>query len=268
MKRPPNCVVQVALGERLRRVPPSVFAWVCFALTLLAANSGPPVSAAPADVPVTAATPGQVRPPLSTAPQFRLGNAAKPFGWSTVIGDFNRDGQPDVAVADHVAHPTSGYRYRLEFSISGRAPQNVTFESVYEAVTIRVADVDHDDDLDVVVSDPLSGESVGVWLNDGKGRFSAGEIRQIPAATRPIQILNTADPSRGPEAFVVQPRRVDDGVPTLIHRVSFGSNSRVTISCTAPGIWSPFLCAGISPRAPPSASADVSSQRSVGFCTR
>src|SRR5262245_59597163 len=38
---------------------------------------------------------------LTEHPLFLLGDAAAPFGWSTIIGDFNTDGRPDVAVADH-----------------------------------------------------------------------------------------------------------------------------------------------------------------------
>src|SRR6476646_2691700 len=35
-----------------------------------------------------------------TGPAFRLGDAARPFGWSTVVSDFNHDGIPDLAIAD------------------------------------------------------------------------------------------------------------------------------------------------------------------------
>src|SRR5262245_66637483 len=34
-----------------------------------------------------------------SAPAFRLGTAARPFGWSTAVADVNHDGQADVVVA-------------------------------------------------------------------------------------------------------------------------------------------------------------------------
>ena len=80
-------------------------------------------------------------PLASDAATFRLGNAARPFGWSTVIGDFNTDGKPDVAVADHVAHRASGYQYRIDFSVSGEALDGLTFESEHDALTITAADI-------------------------------------------------------------------------------------------------------------------------------
>ncbi|PYR88202.1 MAG: hypothetical protein DMF84_28815 [Acidobacteria bacterium] len=61
-------------------------------------------------------------PPASGTPTFRLGNAGRPFGSSTVIGDFDTDGNPDVAVADHLGQLPSGYEYRIDFSVSGQAP--------------------------------------------------------------------------------------------------------------------------------------------------
>src|SRR4051812_8081475 len=56
--------------------------------------------------------------PVATA-SFRLGTAAKPFGWSTVIGDFNADGRPDVAVADRIGQRNGQYTYKIGFSVSG-----------------------------------------------------------------------------------------------------------------------------------------------------
>jgi hypothetical protein len=118
---------------------------------------------------------------LIEGPLFRLGDAAAPFGWSTIIGDFDTDGRPDVAVADHAGRSTGRYEYRLEFRVSGQRWRHVTFVSVHDAVTIRAADVDRDDDLDVIIGVPLTGETIAVWINDGHGNFSAGTTHQVPA---------------------------------------------------------------------------------------
>ncbi|MEP7309635.1 MAG: FG-GAP repeat protein [Acidobacteriota bacterium] len=124
---------------------------------------------------------------------FRLGTAARPFGWSTSVADFNTDGIPDIAVADSLGRWGGAYAYRMEFSVSGRAPHAVAFESSQDALKINVSDVDDDDDLDVVVTGFLSGEPVGVWLNDGHGRFASAEVRRVFAAIGPLRALDTRE---------------------------------------------------------------------------
>jgi hypothetical protein len=43
-------------------------------------------------------------------------------------------------------------------------------------------DIDSDNDLDLVLRDPLAGKAIGVWLNDGAGGFSATEPAAFPGA--------------------------------------------------------------------------------------
>src|SRR5439155_25241970 len=99
----------------------------------------------------------------------------------TAIADFNTDAKPDMAVADLLARTGGGYSYRIELTISGEVPRAIAFISDESALTIRAADVDHDNDLDIVVSVPMSRETVGVWLNDGHGRFAETARRAFPA---------------------------------------------------------------------------------------
>jgi len=112
----------------------------------------------------------------ATPTAFRLGTAARPYAWSTGIADFNKDGAPDVAIADRVGHDGGSYEYRLEISVSGLESETVSLQSEQEAITVGVSDIDHDNDLDVVVSGVLSHEIVGVWVNDGHGRFDRSQI--------------------------------------------------------------------------------------------
>jgi hypothetical protein len=106
-----------------------------------------------------------------TTSAFRLGTAGRPFAWSTAIGDLNADGRPDYVIADRIARGAAGFEYSVELSISGLASQSVTFDSRESALAVSLRDVDHDQDLDVVVSSELSTTIVRVWLNDGRGAF-------------------------------------------------------------------------------------------------
>jgi hypothetical protein len=151
------------------------------------------VRAAAQDNKTARASSNEAASQLIEGPLFRLGDAAAPFGWSTIIGDFDTDGRPDVAVADHAGRSTGRYEYRLEFRVSGQRWHHVTFVSVHDAVTIRAADVDRDDDLDVIIGVPLSGETIAVWINDGHGNFSAGPTRQVPAGLGAVDDVQAGD---------------------------------------------------------------------------
>jgi hypothetical protein len=115
--------------------------------------------------------------PAIDAPGFRLGDAARPFSWSTVVSDFNHDGIPDLAIADRAPRSESEFRYEIEFAVAGRKPYDVTFTSPLQALTLQPDDVDGDRDIDIVVIDPISNDVVGVWLNDGDGNFAPADPR-------------------------------------------------------------------------------------------
>jgi hypothetical protein len=175
-----------------------------------------PVLSQPATASAPAATSVQAAPPNSdVVPAFRLGTAARPFGWSTAIGDLNTDGTPDFVIADRTSRRTGGYTYRIQFSVSGLKPRSVSFESMRDALTVRISDVDHDNDPDVVVSAVLSREVVGVWLNDGGGRFQAADVRLFASEIRLLQSVDTSGQSADPSPSGLPSRRTADGLPVL-----------------------------------------------------
>jgi hypothetical protein len=185
---------------------------------------------------------------------YRSGDAAGPFGWSTVIADFNTDGQLDVAVADHVGATAGAYQYRLEFSISGQQSNHVTFETNRDAVTLSVSDVDHDNDLDLVVRTPLVGETIGVWLNDGEGHFTSTDARPASAAILPHSSIIATERMASADVESLPPRS-DDALPAAVEATPAPLQNR--FASAAPFFPQTRLHATArTPRAPPSARID------------
>jgi hypothetical protein len=152
-----------------------------------------------------------LRPLAATSP-FRLGTAARPFGWSTAIGDLNADGRPDYAVADRIGRASSGFHYSVELSVSGIGARFVTFDSPDSSLSVSLRDVDHDRDLDVVVSTIVTPTVVHVWLNDGRGAFAeAASIALSPEwhPVAPVALDNGFDQGAIAESTW---RRADDAL--------------------------------------------------------
>jgi hypothetical protein len=231
----------------------SMCVWVCVALALLvpASRAGVAVSRTVTSADVPAFDRVSITPPASS--RFRLGDAARPFGWSTAIGDVNTDGTLDVAVADHVGQWASEYMYRIELSISGQASPDVTFESTHDAVSIRLSDVDRDNDLDIVVGVPLSAETVGVWLNDGHGHFTASDMRQLPASLQAQQTLDARHAFADLGTFEPAPRRADFCLPLAGRAPPSLPAQRLAAADPHPFCASLAVLA-VSPRAPPTPS--------------
>ena len=202
--------------------------------------------------PQVLATPLAVGPASQTPPGlpgFRLGTAAGSLGWSTAVADFNTDGTPDLAIADRVSHPIGAASYRIEFSVSGRESKTVAFESDQDALTVRVSDVDHDNDLDVVVSSALSREIVGVWLNDGSGGFKRSDARPFGAELAARHSLDTADPSDEASSAGPAPRG-PDGLPHTL-RWTPASPPRAIVGLHPTHLHPELLSSSASSRAPP-----------------
>jgi len=149
------------------------------AVIVVAAGSSVPLRAEPARV-----GDGGPRDPRP-ATTYRLGTAARPFGWSTAIGDLNADGDPDYAIADRLFRRPSGFAYSLELVIAGVGSRSLVFDAPGDALTVSLRDVDHDRDLDIVVTTVVSRAVVGVWLNDGVGRFHRAAAQALQDASEP-----------------------------------------------------------------------------------
>jgi hypothetical protein len=196
--------------------------------------------------------------PAVDQPVFRLGDAARPFGWSTVVGDFNRDGRADVAVADRTRGRAGRYAYHLEFAVAGRTAQRVTFESSQSTLTIRLADVDRDHDDDIVVVAPLSGETVSVWLNDGDGRFSAASAPLSLPIVSGTTSLAAANETGSAVAIVPSGRRLHDARRPGAIAIAAPSDICDVTAPSGPVFRAHPSLTRLRPRAPPSAAPAVS----------
>lgn len=206
------------------------------------------LGAKPADAAKT-----KLEAPSSARPDdvpFRLGTAGSPFERSTAIGDVNADGRPDVIVADRASQWTRGTGYRLDFAISGETATSVTFQTNEEAIGIRLADIDHDSDLDIVLSSAVSGRTIAVWLNDGAGHFTRSSMPLPASAVLTPDTLDRGLPD-GPLISGDLPPRRGVGLPAPRARAP----SRARISAPVSALVRPFVArlvdVSAAPRAPP-----------------
>lgn len=93
------------------------------------------------------------------------------------IADLDGDNIPDLASGVRTALTAQGYSYRVDLDLSTN-PEAKTFNVVSQDSTglnIEAVDIDGDHDLDLLVSGRLSPRPIGIWVNDGRGRFTRGD---------------------------------------------------------------------------------------------
>jgi hypothetical protein len=96
------------------------------------------------------------------------------------VADLDGDHVPDVASGINTGHTSAGYSYRVDFDLSSGAQQK-SFSILSEepnGLNIEAIDVDGDQDLDIVITNRLSLRPIGIWINDGRGSFTPGDLGQ------------------------------------------------------------------------------------------
>jgi hypothetical protein len=94
---------------------------------------------------------------------------------SGAMGDLDGDRRADSAVAQPQGLVNGAYRYRVDVHLS--ADPSTTFDVDSMAgggLHISAKDVDGDHNLDLVITSTFGREPIGVWINDGHGRFRPG----------------------------------------------------------------------------------------------
>jgi hypothetical protein len=106
-----------------------------------------------------------------------------------VVADLNGDSHPDLFVADHGldAWPWPGHQNTLVLSApggklidaTGTLPQQSDFSHSADA-----ADIEGDGDQDLYIGNMTYDRPPRLWLNDGSGGFTRGEMERLPPAQR------------------------------------------------------------------------------------
>jgi len=168
---------------------------------------------------------------------------------STAVADFNADGQPDLAVANHIGSRSSAV-YRVDFQLSDGHRQSFSFASTQWALRVAAVDVDNDHDLDLVITPLLGRDVVGVWLNDGAGHFRQSDPDSVPSDSARF---SSSSIGGCPPQFAVAtptPRRFAAAPPSVPTDALLEAAPSVRPAAVV--AWNPHLLSNLSPRAPPS----------------
>jgi hypothetical protein len=94
------------------------------------------------------------------------------------VADLDGDQIPDIATGVRTGQTAEGYSYRVDLDLSANSeakPFNV-FSGDLTGLKIEAVDVDDDQDLDLLVTGRFSTQPIGIWLNDGRGGFTRGNL--------------------------------------------------------------------------------------------
>jgi hypothetical protein len=168
---------------------------------------------------------------------------------STAVADFNADGRPDVAIANHIGGRSST-AYRIEFQLSNGDRQSISFASAQWALRVAAIDVDNDHDLDLVITPLLGQDVVEVWLNDGAGHFRPGDPDAVPSGCARFSTSTITGYPTQSAAVLPAPRRLGASPPSALTIALVAGAARVRpLEIVASNR---LLLSGLSPRAPPS----------------
>ncbi len=101
-----------------------------------------------------------------------------PFSGSVAVGDFDRDGRPDVASLSFVE---GGDGLLVIYKgIAGGISKKVQYDipTAMDAVAIYTADLNHDGNLDIVFTKEFTPE-LEIWYGNGDATFTFGQVLNI-----------------------------------------------------------------------------------------
>jgi hypothetical protein len=105
------------------------------------------------------------------------------LGQKLAAADFDNDQLPDGAVLlDAGEFLPGGQLFRIRLHLSAARDQDLIFQSNETGLTISALDVNQDGAPDLVVEQVLTRKRLGVWLNDGHGKFRPARVEDFPAS--------------------------------------------------------------------------------------
>jgi hypothetical protein len=124
---------------------------------------------------------------------------------SVWVLDLDGDNTPNFAGVQRLGPTKDGYFYRFQLRLSSATSPSsfIVFDNSALGLTIRCFDIDGDDDIDLSISDRFLSHHVGIWLNDGNGRF----VKSPPGLFSPNSNADIAFAGVG-RNFVEQPTGV------------------------------------------------------------
>ena len=177
------------------------------------------------------------------------GRLNSPFvsGWTAA--DFNGDHTIDVARSRALARDGAGYTQQVLVQL-GDSQTSFAFRSRSAKVQLGARDIDGDKDRDIVVLEALSMVPIGVWLNDGAGNFSEGNLADFQAAvdTRGSKPLD-CQPKQWEPLFGISEQRIEPSPPCAWLFEPDGAAQAFSLENGAAATTSPS--SGVRSRAPP-----------------
>ena len=93
-------------------------------------------------------------------------------------GDLDGDHIADLVSTLRSRQTPSGSRHILEIRLgNGAREQTFHFPARNGGLAVTARDIDGDLDLDLVVTARVTGEGIGILINDGTGVFTEGDMR-------------------------------------------------------------------------------------------